>query len=115
MTGVSGNSGFIGSINKEVSVPSAASVVRKPSIFDGLKSFFGVRKEVKEIKISVTPEEFLRKAWKVSEKELHRRKIVPVIIWDFGGQDVFYSTHQTFLTYRAIYISTIRLALRPSP
>jgi hypothetical protein len=35
--------------NKEVSVPSAASVVRKPSIFDGLKSFFGVRKEVKEI------------------------------------------------------------------
>jgi hypothetical protein len=24
--------------------------------------------------------------------------------WDFGGQDVFYSTHQTFLTYRAIYM-----------
>jgi hypothetical protein len=48
-----------------------------------LKSFFGVRKEVREIKISVTPEEFLKKAWKVSEKELHRRKIVPVIIWDF--------------------------------
>jgi GTPase SAR1 family protein len=32
------------------------------------------------------------------------RKIAPVIIWDFGGQDVFYSTHQTFLTYRAIYM-----------
>ena len=90
--------------NKEVSVPSAASVVRKPSIIDGLKSFFGVRKEVKEIKISVTPEEFLKKSWKVGKKKLHRRKIVPVIIWDFGGQDVFYSTHQTFLTYRAIYM-----------
>ena len=90
--------------SKEVSVPSAASVVRKPSIIDGLKSFFGVRKEVKEIKISVTPEEFLKKSWKVGKKKLHRRKIVPVIIWDFGGQDVFYSTHQTFLTYRAIYM-----------
>ena len=90
--------------NKEVSVPSAASVVRKPSIIDGLKSFFGVRKEVKEIKISVTPEEFLKKSWKVGKKKLHWRKIVPVIIWDFGGQDVFYSTHQTFLTYRAIYM-----------
>jgi hypothetical protein len=87
-----------------VSVPSAASVVRKPSIIDGLKSFFGVRKEVKEIKISVTPEEFLKKSWKVGKKKLHWRKIVPVIIWDFGGQDVFYSTHQTFLTYRAIYM-----------
>jgi hypothetical protein len=29
---------------------------------------------------------------KVSEKKLHQRKIAPVIIWDFGGQDVFYST-----------------------
>ncbi|CAG2205353.1 unnamed protein product [Mytilus edulis] len=26
------------------------------------------------------------------------------LFWDFGGQDVFYSTHQTFLTYRAIYM-----------
>jgi hypothetical protein len=90
--------------NQEVFVPSAASVVRKPSIIDGLKSFFGVRKEVKEIKISVTPEKFLKMSWKVGKKKLHRRKIVPVIIWDFGGQDVFYSTHQTFLTYRAIYM-----------
>jgi hypothetical protein len=91
--------------NKEVSVPSAASVVRKPSIIDRFKSIvFGVRKEVNEIKISVTQEEFLRKSWEVGKRKLHQRKIVPVIIWDFGGQDVFYSTHQTFLTYRAIYI-----------
>ena len=90
--------------NKEVSVPSAASVVSRPSIIESLKSFFGVRKEVNEIKITVTPEEFLKKSWEVGKKKLHQRKIVPVIIWDFGGQDVFYSTHQTFLTYRAIYM-----------
>ncbi|CAG2218848.1 LRRK2 [Mytilus edulis] len=41
---------------------------------------------------------------KVGKKMLHNKKIAPVIIWDFGGQDVFYSTHQTFLTYRALYM-----------
>ena len=71
---------------------------------DWFKSSFGVSKKVNEIKISVTQKEFLRKALEVSKKKLHQRKIVPVIIWDFGGQDVFYSTHQTFLTYRAIYM-----------
>ena len=90
--------------NQEASVPSAASVVRTPSIIDSFKSFFGVKKEVNEIEISVTQEKFFKKTWKVSKKKLHQRKIVPVIIWDFGGQDVFYSTHQTFLTYRAIYM-----------
>jgi hypothetical protein len=32
--------------NQEASVPSAASVVRTPSIIDSFKSFFGVKKEV---------------------------------------------------------------------
>jgi hypothetical protein len=90
--------------NKEMPVPCAASVVRKPRIIDSFKSVIGVRKEVNEIKISVTPEKFLKMSWKVDKKKLHQRKIVPVMIWDFGGQDVFYSTHQTFLTYRAIYM-----------
>ena len=27
-----------------------------------------------------------------------------VSVWDFGGQFVFYTTHQMFLTHRAIYI-----------
>ncbi|CAG2210246.1 unnamed protein product [Mytilus edulis] len=49
-------------------------------------------------------ERFLQESLKVGRKKLHQRKLVPVIIWDFGGQDVFYSTHQTFLTYRAIYL-----------
>jgi internalin A len=90
--------------NKKVSVPSAASVVRKPSIIDSLKFFFGVRKEVNEIKISVKPEKVLKMSGEVGKKKLHWRKLVPVIIWDFGGKDVFHSTHQTFLTYRAIYM-----------
>jgi hypothetical protein len=58
--------------NTEVSVPSAASVASRPSIIESLKSFFGVRKEVNEIKITVTPEEFLRKSWEVGKKKLHQ-------------------------------------------
>jgi hypothetical protein len=36
-----------------------------------LKSFFGVKKEVNEIKISVTQEKFLKESWKVGKKKLH--------------------------------------------
>lgn len=79
-------------------------IVRNPGIIEQLKKMFGVQKDVTEIKVSTTKERFLRESVKVGKKKLHQKKIAPVIIWDFGGQDVFYSTHQTFLTYRAIYL-----------
>ncbi|CAG2198045.1 LRRK2 [Mytilus edulis] len=69
-----------------------------------LKNIFGVSNTVKEVKVSVTKELFFEKSMKVWNKQLHKKGIAPIIIWDFGGQDVFYSTHQTFLTHRAIYI-----------
>ncbi|CAG2245047.1 unnamed protein product [Mytilus edulis] len=78
--------------------------VTKPGLIRKLKQMFGVSKKVKEVKVSITKENFLKKTSKVGKKQLHNKKIAPIIIWDFGGQDVFYSTHQTFLTYRAIYI-----------
>ncbi|KAK3607771.1 hypothetical protein CHS0354_040675 [Potamilus streckersoni] len=31
-------------------------------------------------------------------------KYIPMTIWDFAGQYAFYTTHQTFLTRRAIYL-----------
>ncbi|XP_052075526.1 uncharacterized protein LOC127712984 [Mytilus californianus] len=63
-----------------------------------------ISKEVKEIKVSVTQEHILKQSLRVGKKKLHRRHVAPVIIWDFGGQDIFYSTHQSFLSYRAIYL-----------
>ena len=32
------------------------------------------------------------------------------VIWDFGGQSVYYDTHPIFLTHKAIYISTCNLS-----
>ncbi|XP_076088919.1 uncharacterized protein LOC143059323 [Mytilus galloprovincialis] len=94
--GASLKSGFTGDLHIET--------VTKPGIIAHLKRVFGITKQVKEVKVSITKESFLEKSSKVGKKKLHNRKIAPIIIWDFGGQDVFYSTHQTFLTYRAIYI-----------
>ncbi|VDI15568.1 Hypothetical predicted protein [Mytilus galloprovincialis] len=78
--------------------------VTKPGVIGRLKNMFGVSKQVKEVKVSISQEKFLKMSSKVGAKQLHNKKIAPIIIWDFGGQDVFYSTHQTFLTYRAIYM-----------
>ncbi|XP_063411619.1 uncharacterized protein LOC134694537 [Mytilus trossulus] len=89
-------SGFTGDVHIET--------VTKPAIIRKLKNFFGISKKVKEVKVSITKEKFFEKSVKVGKKLLHNKNIAPIIIWDFGGQDVFYSTHQTFLTYRAIYI-----------
>ncbi|XP_071150151.1 uncharacterized protein [Mytilus edulis] len=78
--------------------------VTKPGLIRKLKNYFGVSKKVKEVNLSITKESFLEKSSEVASKLLHTKKIAPIVIWDFGGQDVFYSTHQTFLTYRAIYM-----------
>ncbi|VDI58101.1 Hypothetical predicted protein [Mytilus galloprovincialis] len=78
--------------------------ITKQGTITKLKNFFGVDKKVNKVKVSITKEKFLQMSCRVGEKQLHNKKIAPVIIWDFGGQDVFYSTHQTFLTYRAVYI-----------
>ncbi|VDI23309.1 Hypothetical predicted protein [Mytilus galloprovincialis] len=78
--------------------------VTKPGVIRKLKNIFGIYKKVKEVKVSITKEKFFKKSSKVGQKQLHNKQIAPIIIWDFGGQDVFYSTHQTFLTYRAIYM-----------
>ncbi|XP_052080680.1 uncharacterized protein LOC127718668 [Mytilus californianus] len=89
---------------KSHEISTTTEVVKDHGIIDKLKKIFGVQKDVTEIKVSMTKDRFLKESVKAGKKKLHQKKIAPVIIWDFGGQDVFYSTHQTFLTYRAIYL-----------
>ncbi|XP_030844818.1 uncharacterized protein LOC100888746 [Strongylocentrotus purpuratus] len=35
---------------------------------------------------------------------------VSLSIWDFAGQDIYYTTHQVFLTWRAIYVIVFDLS-----
>ncbi|CAG2222122.1 unnamed protein product [Mytilus edulis] len=86
------------------SLTHSVESVTDPGIITKLKRFFGVSKEVKEIKVSITEKHILKQSLRVGKKKLNQRHIAPVIIWDFGGQDIFYSTHQSFLSYRAIYL-----------
>ena len=82
----------------------SVETISNPGLITTIKRFFGVSKEVKEIKVSITEEHILKQSLRVGKKKLNQRHIAPVIIWDFGGQDIFYSTHQSFLSYRAIYL-----------
>ncbi|CAC5405102.1 unnamed protein product [Mytilus coruscus] len=97
---VSSDSYMQSGVNDEMHIES----ITKPGVIRKLKNIFGVTENVNEVKLSITKEKFLQKSVKVGKKQLHNRNIASIVIWDFGGQDVFYSTHQTFLTYRAIYI-----------
>ncbi|VDI58011.1 Hypothetical predicted protein [Mytilus galloprovincialis] len=95
---------YLGTDIKSSERSITSEVVKNPGKIGMLKKLFGIERHVEEIKVTMTDEKFLQESLKVGRKKIHHRKIVPVIIWDFGGQDVFYSTHQTFLTYRAIYL-----------
>ncbi|XP_023932214.1 uncharacterized protein LOC106167484 isoform X2 [Lingula anatina] len=50
----------------------------------------------------------LGKIEKLARKE-HVDPEKQVTIWDFGGQDVYYTTHQTFLSEHIIYLLVFRL------
>lgn len=46
---------------------------------------------------------------KLSSSEEKPERLVPITIWDFGGQEVFYTTHQTFLSSSCIYMMAFNL------
>ncbi|XP_023933246.1 uncharacterized protein LOC106168738 [Lingula anatina] len=52
--------------------------------------------------------ELLDKIEKIARGE-HVEPEKQVTIWDFAGQDVYYTTHQTFLSERIIYLLVFRL------
>lgn len=73
------------------------------------KSFFQwVKQKVGIEKADIhTVEEIKEEAVRRGKKGLIDSNLAPINMMDFGGQTVFYSTHQSFLTYRGIYILVI--------
>ena len=43
-------------------------------------------------------------SWTIKKEELNQEHDFKVNVWDFGGQEIYHSTHQFFLTKRSIYL-----------
>ncbi|CAC5411518.1 unnamed protein product [Mytilus coruscus] len=63
------------------------------------------RPELKtRMKSKMTREEIRKKMEKVLKSGNYKMKVGRLIFWDFGGQYVYYTTHQTFMTFRALFL-----------
>ncbi|XP_066289261.1 uncharacterized protein [Branchiostoma lanceolatum] len=96
-TGVSDNTGTAATNRVEQAPDSPPSVPTKPrpTVSETHKAY------LKATKIFRKPED---------QSNATGTKEYPLIsIWDFGGQEIFYSTQQVFYTHRAIYGMTLDL------
>ncbi|CAC5416048.1 unnamed protein product [Mytilus coruscus] len=63
------------------------------------------RQQLKQkMKAEMTNDQIRRKMEKVLKSGKYKMKVGRLIFWDFGGQYVYYTTHQTFMTYRALFL-----------
>ena len=72
-----------------------------------LKSFLGIQRDMT---IQITSKMMMEGAVKARKRGINLN-LAPVIILDFAGQEVFYSTHQSFLTHQGIYVLVINGSL----
>ncbi|XP_071143728.1 uncharacterized protein [Mytilus edulis] len=56
------------------------------------------------MKSKMTKEEIRKRMEKVLKSGNYKMKVGRLIFWDFGGQYVYYTTHQTFMTFRALFL-----------
>jgi GTPase SAR1 family protein len=57
-----------------------------------------------KMKSKMTGKEIKKKMENVLRRGDFKMKIGRLIFWDFGGQYVYYTTHQSFMTYRALFL-----------
>ena len=72
-----------------------------------LKSFLGIQRDMT---VQITSKMMIEGAVKSRQRGINLN-LAPVIILDFAGQEVFYSTHQSFLTHQGIYVLVINGSL----
>ncbi|XP_071123587.1 uncharacterized protein [Mytilus edulis] len=58
----------------------------------------------KKMRTRMTKEEIRSKMEKVLKSGKYKMKVGRLIFWDFGGQYVYLTTHQTFMTFRALFL-----------
>ena len=62
------------------------------------------KKEDKNQKAAMTNEEVMNLVLEACKKGEYRMKIVPIDLWDFGGQKIYYMTHQLFISSRGTFV-----------
>ena len=72
-----------------------------------LKSFLGIKRDKT---VQITSKMMMKGAVKARKRGINLN-LAPVIILDFAGQEVFYSSHQSFLTHQGIYVLVINGSL----
>ena len=77
------------------------------TILQQLKSFLGIQRDMT---VRITSKMMMEGAVKARKRGINLN-LAPVIILDFAGQEVFYSTHQSFLTHQGIYVLVINGSL----
>ena len=65
------------------------------------------------LQVPKLPEDIAALVQRLLEKNGNDEDDIYSIIWDFGGQSVYYDTHPIFLTRRAIYILACNLSCDP--
>ncbi|XP_052097206.1 uncharacterized protein LOC127732177 isoform X10 [Mytilus californianus] len=58
----------------------------------------------KKMTTKMTKNEIRKRMEKVLKSGKYKMKVGRLIFWDFGGQYVYYTTHQTFMTFRALFL-----------
>ncbi|XP_076080543.1 uncharacterized protein LOC143051536 isoform X1 [Mytilus galloprovincialis] len=63
-----------------------------------------VKQMEKKMRTRMTKEEIRKKMEKFLKSGKYKMKVGRLIFWDFGGQYVYLTTHQTFMTFRALFL-----------
>lgn len=61
-------------------------------------------KEEQQTKRPKTNDEIFKLVLQACKNGQYKMKLVPIDLWDFGGQKIYYMTHQLFISSRGIYI-----------
>ncbi|CAC5402474.1 unnamed protein product [Mytilus coruscus] len=85
--------------------PSQQSLADQALLLQQSSSMHLTKEESKkEMKTKMTKDEIRKRMEEILKSGKYKMKVGRLIIWDFGGQYVYYTTHQTFMTFRALFL-----------
>jgi len=87
-------------IPKEKDIKQATMVSPETTHADKVEE----KSKQEKMKSKMTKKEIKKKMENVLKRGDFKMKIGRLMFWDFGGQYVYYTTHQTFMTYRALFL-----------